>query len=205
MRELMMQLKVEQMMMNAWPALHTVDYEGWKVCFACGFTKRANAVYPLHDQASAEIDWTGRIDAIERMYTEQGLPSTFKMTDEPRMSLLDQQLAVSGYEKEGATAVLTCSLANVPDPSKQTVEMSTKPTARWLARYAEMSGSSKLDMAVMQQMLARLEKPACFVILYEGDHDVACGYAVIEDGYTDCTALSPLRHTGIKGMGSSWC
>ncbi|PWW02461.1 acetyltransferase (GNAT) family protein [Paenibacillus cellulosilyticus] len=178
------QLKVEQMMMNAWPALHTVDFEGWKVCFTCGYTKRANSVYPLHDQTTGVSDWAGKIDAVERMYAEQGLPSIFKMTDEPRLSPLDHQLSASGYEKEGATAVMTCSLANVSEPAKQTVEMSLKPTDRWLARYAEMSGSSKLDMAVMQQMLARLEKPACFVILYEGNQDVACGYAVLEDGYT---------------------
>lgn len=180
----MMQLKVERMMMNAWPALHTVDYDGWKVCFTSGYTKRANAVYPLHDQIAGEIDWTGKIDAVEQMYAEHGLPSIFKLTDEPRLSVLDQQLSVSGYEKEGATAVLTCTLASVPEPAKQTVEMSTKPTARWLARYAELSGSSEKDVAVMQQMLALIENPACFVILYEGDQDVACGYAVLEDGYT---------------------
>ncbi|MBD3917290.1 GNAT family N-acetyltransferase [Paenibacillus sp. PR3] len=179
-----MQSKVEQMMMNAWPALHTVDYDGWKVCFASGFTKRANAVYPLHDIAGDQNDWAGKIGAVERMYAMQGLPSIFKMTDEPRLSLLDQQLSVNGYEKEGATAVLTCSLGQVAEPAKQTVEMTMQPTARWLARYAEMSGSSKMDMAIMQQMLARIEKPACFVILYEGDQDVACGYAVLEDGYT---------------------
>lgn len=181
-----MQSKVEQMMMNAWPALHTVDYDGWKVCFASGYTKRANAVYPLHDAAGGENDWAVKIDAVERMYAMQGLPSIFKMTDEPRLSHLDQQLSVNGYELEGATAVLTCSLAHVAEPAKQTVEMSMQPTARWLARYAEMSGSSKMDMAIMQQMVARIEKPACFVILYEGDQDVACGYAVLEDG---CTGL----------------
>jgi len=41
------QLCLERLALSAWPALEDVDYDGWRLRAAQGYTGRANAVTPL--------------------------------------------------------------------------------------------------------------------------------------------------------------
>ncbi|WP_040711855.1 GNAT family N-acetyltransferase [Paenibacillus curdlanolyticus] len=180
-------------MMNAWPALRTVMVDGWVARFYDGFTKRANAVYPLYSIGS-ETDWQERIAVCERLYAEQGQPAIFKMTDASEWLPLDEQLARNGYSKEGRSTILTRDLADAPEPSLYTVEMSVKPSDRWIAQYLEMSGASEpASGAIMRQILNGIMLPACFFTLYDENCNVACGSAVLERGYAGLydIAVSP--------------
>ncbi|MWC31246.1 GNAT family N-acetyltransferase [Paenibacillus sp. MMS18-CY102] len=178
-----MQGKVEELMMNAWPALRTVMVDGWVARFSNGYTKRANAVYPMYN-TGIEADWQERIAVCERLYAEQGQPVIFKLTDAPEWLQLDEQLAGYGYSEEGRSVIMAQTLDSVPEPSLYTVEMSVKPTDRWIAQYLEMSeASDPAAGAAMKQILNGIMPLACFFTLYDGDQNVACGSAVLERGY----------------------
>lgn len=180
----MMQLMVEEMMMNAWPALRTVVHDGWFVRFANGYTKRANAVYPLYGGQGAVEQCDAKIQTVERLYAEQGQPAIFKLTDDPGQAALDERLVALGYEKEGLTAILTRSLADVEEPAVHTVEMSLKATERWLSSYAEMVDMREaLARETLKQIVGGIMQPTCFFTLYEGGRDIACGSAVLERNY----------------------
>ncbi|WP_164779519.1 GNAT family N-acetyltransferase [Paenibacillus kobensis] len=179
-----MQLMVEEMMMNAWPALRTVVYDGWLVQFSDGYSKRANAVYPMYGAQHKAEESARKIAAVERMYADQGQAAIFKVTDAPVLLKLDELLSTHGYRKDGLTAIMTRQLDVSPEPTLQTVEMSVRPTHRWLANYAAMAGvSDTASKNTMKLILDRIVQPACYFTLYEGDRDVACGSAVLDRGY----------------------
>ncbi|GFN32120.1 GNAT family N-acetyltransferase [Paenibacillus xylaniclasticus] len=179
-----MQLMVEEMMMNAWPALRTVVYEGWFVRFSNGYTKRSNAVYPLYGMESTTDEALHKIAAVERLYAEQGQPAVFKITDAPALQKLDEELSQLGYCKEGLTAIMTRALEAASEPTLQMVEMSIKPTERWLSSYTSMSGvNDEASKHTLQLILERMVQPACYFTLYNGERDIACAFAVLERDY----------------------
>lgn len=68
---------LEELAMNAWPALQTLFYDGWVLRFANGYTKRANSVHPLYP---ATGDAVHNVAVCADMYRARGLPVVFKMT-----------------------------------------------------------------------------------------------------------------------------
>ena len=81
---------IEELSMNAWPALQTMLYDGWVLRFANGYTRRANSVIPLY---LSERETVEKIKVCEKVYKDQGLATTFKMTAESHPLGLDDDLA----------------------------------------------------------------------------------------------------------------
>ena len=85
---------IEELSMNAWPAMQTMLYDGWVLRAADGYTKRANSVYPLYP---SEINLDEKIRFCELFYRDLGLPAVFKMTEASTPANLDARLDVLGY------------------------------------------------------------------------------------------------------------
>jgi hypothetical protein len=69
--------RLEQIGINALPALVEVHLDGWLARFANGHTGRANSVYPL-DPGMRDVQ--RKIEECERFYAERSLSCLFKMT-----------------------------------------------------------------------------------------------------------------------------
>ena len=67
---------IEELSMNAWPAMQTLHYDGWVLRFADGYTKRANSVYPLYP---SEINVDEKIDFCESFYRRPGPADRFQI------------------------------------------------------------------------------------------------------------------------------
>lgn len=52
--------QIEEISLNAWPALQTIHYDGWILRFAYGVTKRSNSVSLIYESTlnvDAKIDF----------------------------------------------------------------------------------------------------------------------------------------------------
>ncbi len=99
---------LEELSMNAWPALETVESDGWVLRFSEGYTRRANSVHPLGPGTRNLVD---KIQEAERQYRERDLRPTFKMTTGSLPHDLDGALAERGYKVEAGTTVQVADAA----------------------------------------------------------------------------------------------
>ncbi|MCC3374849.1 GNAT family N-acetyltransferase [Cohnella sp. REN36] len=178
-----MRERIEQLTLNAWPALQQFLYDGWVIRMAEGYTKRANSVQPLH--AGAIRDLREKVGYCEDLYHAAGLPTIFKITPFTAPEHLDRTLDDYGYARQDASAVKTRSLVStpLPEPMLREVRISSALTPEWLA-----AASSLLPLNERQQSTAtRMLGPGCltkaFFALYHEGAPAACGIGVLEDGY----------------------
>ena len=73
--------------MNAHPSIKTQVFDGWILCFANGYTNKANSINPLY---SSEIAIEEKIKQCEKIYESQGLATVYKLT--PLSTNLDKTL-----------------------------------------------------------------------------------------------------------------
>src|SRR5262245_53694409 len=99
----MLQRRLEEVALNAWPALQQMLFDGWVLRFARGYSKRANSINPLFD---SRLNLVEKITTCEHLYTVQGLTPIFRLTPFACPPELDQVLAQRGYHTLDHTLVM---------------------------------------------------------------------------------------------------
>ena len=85
--------RVEELTISAWPALHTLLYDGWVLRLAAGFTRRANSVWPLYEST---LGLERKVEACEQVYRRAEQRVVFKMTRKCKVTLLVDTDSTSG-------------------------------------------------------------------------------------------------------------
>jgi ribosomal protein S18 acetylase RimI-like enzyme len=197
---------IEELSLNAWPALQTVLADGWVQRFAGGYTRRANSVNPLYPAAD---DLETKIARSERLYRDRGLPVVFKLTDASHPAGLDAFLAARGYALDARTSVQCLDLtvgAGFPAPtggsptqqhydSAQVNAGSAKPaptygselsetvTEAWFDAFCRASNLATQRRPIAWQMLNAIVPATAFAAIRQAGEIAACGFAVAQDGY----------------------
>lgn len=173
--------KIEEMSMNAWPALQTVLFDGWVLRFANGYSKRANSVNPIYEST---LDIHEKIINCEQVYHSKNLPTIFKITDGPVQVTYDELLSGRGYEKHDETSLRTLSLNKYNPIISDHLQDEGTFTAEWIKNYLTCADIHEVEtVQTIQMMLSHIVSPKVCAILKMDDEVVACGYGVIENGY----------------------
>lgn len=173
---------VEELSMNAWPALQSLHDDGWVLRFTNGYSRRANAVYPLYPGSK---DIHEKIRACEALYRGQGLKTIFKLTEASQPANLDEILTTDGYQTDARTGVWLLDLARyegqtTPPPS---LTLSETPGSDWMAAYARMSGTKNDEMLTHRQILRAIIPEQRFASITVAGQIVACGLGVLQNGW----------------------
>src|SRR6185369_11298007 len=91
--------RVEEVCLNAWPALQEIHYDGWLIRLADGQTRRTNSANAI-GRGSRPLD--EKIGYCEAVYRRHALPPCFRLL--AYGGALDDELAVRGYRAEGETS-----------------------------------------------------------------------------------------------------
>jgi ribosomal protein S18 acetylase RimI-like enzyme len=198
---------IEELSMNAWPALQTLLVDGWVLRFADGYTRRANAIYPLYPAAGG-VGLAGgapqTIEACQRQYRARGLPVIFKMTAACCPAELDDLLAARGYQFEAHTSVQLADLARCDPaaPAPAGLILDSQPTLAWQDAFARMHGLAGAARETHRRMLDLLVLPTCCAMLEVDGEIAACGLAVRQEGYIglfDIITAPAFRRRGCAG------
>ena len=210
---------IEELALNAWPALQTLLLDGWVVRFANGYTRRANSVNPLY---ASEQDTDAKLLACEQLYRERGLKVVFKMTAASQPDGLDAFLAARGYEIDAPTSVQLMDLAaltpasadettldtvgavlrpssSVLRPPPTDITLDAAVTDVWFAAFCAMGGADRRHHGTMRQLLELIMPETRFAALWLDGRVAACGLGVLQAGYIglyDIAVAPELRRRG---------
>jgi len=171
---------IEELSMNAWPALRSVACDGWVLRFSDGYTRRANSVHPLYPSS---CDLAEKIAEAERLYQERGLPAIFKLTAESQPRALEAALVERGYEVEAETSVHVAGLGPMGSVAAVDIETSWGSAAEWREAFRRMSKVAPEHQATHERILASISPLAGFAAIQQDGRIVGCGLGVVQDGW----------------------
>src|SRR5690606_641197 len=126
---------LEELSLNAWPALQTVVYDGWLLRFAGGMSRRANSVQVLYPSSRPLAE---KIDFCETHYERAGLPTAFKLTAAAPAGLHERP-AQRGYRREGEISVQTLSLKGRSFEPSELATVLEQPESAWIDELCRLN------------------------------------------------------------------
>ena len=199
---------LEEIAMNALPALQQVMLDGWVLRFGGGYTGRANSVHPLYPGI---LPVEEKIAACERLYARKQIPLLFKMTDAALPEGLDRILDSRGYSPFNHTSVrtrdLTAPAIGTPpdhdgDIEGADVEWWDHPADAWLDTFFLLRNTPGTHHGTFRSLLTNLVHPAHFIIIRREAHAVACGMAVAQGEHVGLFDLTTHVHHRRQGLGT---
>jgi N-acetylglutamate synthase len=164
--------RLEEVAMNAWPALQQMIYDGWLLRFSQGYTRRSNSVNPLYDST---LPLDEKIAHCETIYAAQNLPCIFRMT--PSTLDIDQALEQHGYSI-GMRSLVQHVSQIPPQPFREVCEL---PLDEWLALGAHLAGSDSKKHPAHKAIIEKMIGPRLLAVVADDQGEpVGCGLAIVE-------------------------
>jgi ribosomal protein S18 acetylase RimI-like enzyme len=171
---------IEELSMNAWPAIQSMLYDGWVLRSADGYTKRANSVYPLYP---SEINLDEKIKFCASFYRTRGLPAVFKMTQASTPADLDSRLDALGYHTDSPTSVQTLDLKQMNSEEPTDVDLTSDDTEAWHESFARMNNVGSDHRATHENILRAIMPDRCYASISMDGNIIGCGLSVLQAGY----------------------
>lgn len=189
--------RIEEASLRAWPALTDTDFDGWRLRFADGYTRRANSITPLGPSRLAIED---KIATCERLYADRDLPAIFRLTPLAPPDL-HQRLIERGYQPGDRVDVRARPFgggtpAMAPRASGR---MRSHDLESWLDIFGALGRSPSRHRAAHRAVLLTVPGQRRLVAFWVDERPVACGMAVLADhllGLFDLVTAPEHRNRG---------
>jgi N-acetylglutamate synthase len=196
----LLQQRIEEVSLNAWPALQSEEYDGWLLKYAHGYTKRANSVNVLSPSAVVLPD---KVAFSERFYADRGVPAVFRLTSFNAPPGLDQLLEQRGYRWTDGTQVMALDLTGYRSPDSTGAVLRDEELKEWLKIYTRLSGSDPERQQIHGEILAAITVRRILASLSNAGRIVSCGLGVQEDEYFGLFDLVTDPYQRSRGYGSA--
>ena len=194
----MLERTLEELGLNAWPALSSMLYDGWILRFGGGFTRRANSVNPLY---ASSLPLEEKIEVCEAAYARCKQASVFKLTTVSQPTTLDNVLAEAGYQGEATTSVQVADLSRHALTLDPAISLTEHPSDQWLDDQAVLVGGPEPHRGVERLMLESIVPPKAFASLHWDGQPLAIGLAVAERGYVGLASIVTAVEARNQGLG----
>lgn len=172
--------EIEELSMNAWPAIQNFFIDGWVIRLANGYTKRANSVNPLYFSSG---DINVKVNLCEQIFNKRNLKTVFKMTSEVFPPDLDNILENKGYKSIDRTSVQLLNISDIKEPDYINIKIYTEVNEEWLNDYCKLNSVCSNDKITLKKMLQNIINEIYFVSLLLNNNTIACGLSVLENDY----------------------
>jgi N-acetylglutamate synthase len=185
--------------LRSWPALETVEDDGWVLRFSRGYTQRSNSTTVLRAGPAQALP--ARVAACEAEFGARGLPPIFRVVSFAGAAALDALLAARGYRRKDETLVMTRPLgAPRPSPSPRGEVEALAPDA-WLPLYERFNGKDAAQRPLHRALLEAIPGRRLLAALAQGGVPAAVGLAVVDGRWAGLfdVATDPARRR--QGLG----
>ncbi|GIL40377.1 GNAT family N-acetyltransferase [Roseiterribacter gracilis] len=158
----------------AWPALRSIDIDGWDVRLSGGYTGRANSTTTT---GTGALPLDERIARIEAAYADGGQPPIFRMPDftDPAIG---HALDARGYAPLHRHSLVLA--ANDPARNDEaSVRITHAPDMAWLDTHAAADGVPLEQRALHDELFRRTPLPRLFAAAYDGAAIVSVAMTVL--------------------------
>ncbi len=188
--------EIEAAAYRSWPAAEVVDYDGWELRFAHGFSRRGNSVYPLE---LSTIGHEQKLEWCRQWYERHSLDLVIRQTvaTEPG---LDEVLAQQGFTEEGRTKVLVADLSG-GDSGDTTIAES--PSPEWWGATAALWGIAGSRAEAWRTIVDRIDLPTGFGLITQGGQSLAAGFGVVDSGWLGLFEVIVGDRNRRRGIGGS--
>jgi len=189
--------RFEEISNNAWPALHTMLYDGWVLRFACGVTKRSNSVSLLYPSTLGPEE---KIDYCEEQYLAQAINPCFKITSIARPGDIDKRLDKRGYFIHSYVSFQVLDITCISGQPIRDIQIETEFSESWIGHFIRMNEFDLARKPVYVSIMKRLSTPRCLVSLVRDRKTIGVGLGVLDGmaiGLFDIVVSKEFRNTGL--------
>ncbi len=191
-------IHIEEMSLNAWPALTELHHQGSVLRFSNGYTKRSNSVNALYGSGSGHET----IGYAERLYSKNSLPTIFKILKLEQYESLDGELAGRGYSVLDATNVKVLDLRTRAFTEHTEVEIADGFSQKWIDEFI-LSNHLESSADTVEQILRKIRVDTIVASITVDSKIVAFGFGAIEEnvvGIFDILVNESYRTRGYARM-----
>jgi len=189
---------IEEMSLNALPALETMIYDGWVLRFSKGYARRANSIYPLYE---TKENINEKISKCEELYKSKGLDVIYKVTSVAFPSNLDLLLEEYGYIIDAPTSVQVMNLDNVEEIKNENITCSSTINDEWFDNFCRLVNEPEEKRGVLHSTLENIIPKKFFVSLRIDEKIIGCGLGVLENDYIGLYNIAVDKEYRNKGYG----
>jgi GNAT superfamily N-acetyltransferase len=182
------------MAFSGWPALETRDVAGWRLRFSGGYTKRANSINALGEDAQTDLE---TIETLEAAYRERGQVPVWRLSPLAPAAIADV-LAARGYRAIERSLVQVCRLRAFT-PARE-VRIHARPAEAWIEAFAAHSPVRPEHRATMRRMLTAIAAPVGFAFVEEAGQPMAMAIGAVNGdhmGLFDVLVMPQARRRGL--------
>jgi N-acetylglutamate synthase len=189
--------QAEERLINVWPAPSTMLMDGWVVCFANGYSGRANSASALRKDAILSDDL---IDRIDRLYRDAGLAPTFRISPLAGRDC-EGMLRKRGYHLKNEVSTMLLDLRSFNARMDDRIHITAAPTADWLKGVSIRQEPSKRSEAHLKMIVGDIRLPAAFASLMLENEPVGFGMSAIDRSWAELGSIMLDESQRGKGLG----
>ncbi|MDD4602194.1 MAG: GNAT family N-acetyltransferase [Bacteroidales bacterium] len=189
--------RFEEISNNAWPALQTIQYDGWLLRFANGVTKRSNSVSLLYPST---INPEEKITFCEKLYEDHGITPCFKITSMADPPDIDHRLENRGYLIHSHISFQTLDISVYSGDQFRGATIETNLNPRWIDDFIRMNDFDPSRRSTYIRIMDLTLTPKCLVSVIKNKKTLGVGLGVIEGnviGLFDLVVAREFRKTGL--------
>lgn len=175
-----MEVILEELSLNAWPAIRQVHFDNWVLRFSGGHTRRANSVNFL---GPSSIPLAAKVGFCEEVYSRMGSATVFKFSGKPDTDHIDAFLADAGYRAEGNAAVMTRDLAQLPTVPDAEFRVESELSNDWFELAVEFTAVERSRRGHLERILSSIVPTHAFASVLSNGRPAAIALGVVERGW----------------------